>query len=77
MDNQSRWNRYCKAINFCISYGYFIEPIDSNNGNVKAIKVGFWDEPGTITTIPLKPKKYKCLELLEIIHNTIGGVKYD
>ena len=75
MDNQKRWNRYCKAINYCIEKGYFITPNETKNGNIKSINVGWWEGDGTVATIPLKPKKYTGPELFEIIYNTIGEDK--
>ena len=71
--NQQKWNRYSKAINYCIACGYFIEPVDSNGGNVKYIKVGYWGDTGScIAMIQLKPKKYKGEELFSIIRDKIG-----
>ena len=75
MDNQKRWNRYCKAINYCMKCGYFIKPIDSKGGNVKSIQVGYWndnDNGSYTTTIPLKPKKYTGEELFSIIRDAMG-----
>lgn len=69
MDKQKRWSRYCKAINYCITKGYFIVPEDSKNGNVKRIKVKHGTKQ---TSITLKPKKYTGTELYDIIHNAIG-----
>ena len=65
MNKQKRWNRYVNAINYCISYGYFIVPCFSKNDNVKSISVIY--DNGREVTIPLKTKRYKGDELLEII----------
>ena len=71
--NQQKWGRYCKAINYCIGLGYFIKPIDSENGNVKSIQVGYWGETDScIATISLKPKKYTGEELFALIRDRIG-----
>ena len=75
MDNQKRWKRYCKAINYCMDKGYFIIPEDSKGGNVKAIKVGFWESDHTLATIPLKPKRYTGPKLFQIIYNIVGQDK--
>ena len=39
LTEQQKWNRYRKAINFCISYGYFIIINESKGNNIKSIKV--------------------------------------
>ena len=66
MTEQQKWNRYVKAINYCITQGYHITPIDSNGNNVKSIKVTK-GKSNKETTINLKPKHYKSLELLNLI----------
>lgn len=68
---QQKWNRYVDAINFCISYGYYINCIDSKGGNVKAITV-FNPKNQKHGFIKLKPKKYKPMELLIVICENVG-----
>lgn len=74
---QQRWNRYVRAINFCISQGYFINCVDSKgvdgkwNGNVRAIRVkNFYGSRECI--IRLKSKKYKPMELYTMVVEKIG-----
>lgn len=72
LTEQQRWNRYVDAINYCIQFGYWIEPVSSSTGNVKYIKVTLVDAPHKQAIIKLKPKKYKKDELLNIIYNHVG-----
>ena len=69
LTEQQKWNRYRKAINFCISYGYFITINESNGNNIKSIKVSRDDHKKQVI-IPLKPRKYKPIELLYLINLT-------
>lgn len=71
MTEQQKWNRYVKAINYCITQGYHITPIDSNGNNVKSIKVTK-GKSNKETTINLKPKHYKSLELFNLIQTQLG-----
>ena len=65
---QQRWNRYVKAINFCIEFGYFILiEKESQSGNVKSIRVSHIDKDRPEVIIHLKPKRYRPMELLDII----------
>lgn len=78
MDEQQRWNRYVRAINHCIRYGFNVDLVFSkgkngkDNGNVMAIKVSHMDTPERKITIPLEPRKYRPQELLWIIINSYG-----
>lgn len=73
LTEQQKWNRYRKAINFCIGYGYFIIINESNGNNIKSIKVSRdEDNHKKQVIIPLKPRKYKPIELLYLIHSTYG-----
>lgn len=71
MNGQQRWNRYVGAINYCIAHGYYILCDDTKTGNVKGIWVRS-DSSGREAYIKLKPRKYKPMELLSMIINTIG-----
>lgn len=71
MTEQQKWNRYVKAINYCITQGYHIIPIDSNGNNVKSIKV-IKRCSNKETTVNLKSKHYKSLELLNLIKTQLG-----
>ena len=63
LTEQQKWNRYCKAINFCIGYGYFIIINESKGNNIKSIKVSRdEDNHRKQVIIPLKPRKYKPVE---------------
>ena len=65
---QQRWNRYVKAINFCIEFGYcIIIEKESKSGNVQSIKVSRIDKDQPKVIIRLKPKRYRPMELLDII----------
>lgn len=78
MTEQQRWNRYVRAINHCIRYGFNIDIVDSKgkngecNGNVRAIKVSHMDTPEKMITISLQPRKYRPQELLAIIIERYG-----
>lgn len=52
MTEQQKWNRYVKAINYCIA-------LIKRNSNKE-------------TTINLKPKHYKSIELLNLIQTQLG-----
>ena len=70
LTEQQKWNRYHKAINFCIGYGYFIIINESNGNNIKSIKVSRdEDNHKKQVIIPLEPRKYKPVELLYLIHS--------
>ena len=70
LTEQQKWNRYRKAINFCISYGYFITINESKGNNIKSIKVSRdEDNNRKQVIIPLEPRKYKPIELLYLIHS--------
>lgn len=72
MNKQKRWDRYCNAINFCIYHGIdFLELNESNTGNIKSIKVQ-WFNSNKSVIIKLKPKKYSSIELYTLIVNTLG-----
>lgn len=71
MNDQQKWNRYVRAINYCMGYGYFIKVFDSKGGNVKCIKVTN-TRNNKETLLFLKPKKYGCDELLQMIYERIG-----
>ena len=70
LTEQQKWDRYRKAINFCIGWGYFIIINESKGNNVKSIKVSRdEDNHKKQVIIPLEPKKYKPMELLYLIHS--------
>ncbi len=70
ISEQQQWNRYVSAINYCIGFGYYILPVFSNRSqNVKYIKVR--NERNEECVIYLKPKKYKPMELLNLIYQKI------
>jgi hypothetical protein len=70
LTEQQKWNRYRKAINFCIDYGYFIIINESKGNNIKSIKVSRdEDNHRKQVIIPLEPRKYKPMELLYLIHS--------
>lgn len=65
---QQRLNRYRKAIHYCKSFGYFILiEKESQSGNVKSIMVSRRDKDQPKVIIRLKPKRYRPMELLDII----------
>lgn len=70
---KQRLNRYRKAIHYCKSFGYciLIEK-QSKSGNVKSIMVSRRDKDQPKVIIHLKPKRYRVLELLDIIHNHLS-----
>lgn len=67
----SSYDRYVKAINYCISCGYWIEW----NGYSSFIKVSR-GKHYPYHTINLKPRRYKSQELFLKIINEIGFPKY-
>ena len=70
LTEQQKWNRYRKAINFCIGWGYFIIINESKGNNIKSIKVSRdEDNHRKQVIIPLEPRKYKPMELLYLIHS--------
>lgn len=70
LTEQQKWDRYRKAINFCIGWGYFIIINESKGNNVKSIKVSRdEDNHKKQVIIPLEPKKYKPMKLLYLIHS--------
>ena len=70
MTEQQQWNRYVRAFNFCIEYGYYIGPTFSKrSSNVRSIRVS--NARGEEVIIQLKPRKYKPMELFWIIYNRI------
>lgn len=72
MTEQDRWNRYVGAINYCITFGFYIDIEFTSTGNVKYIKVKHCDAPHKECIIYLKPRKYKKDELLSLILGKIG-----
>jgi hypothetical protein len=54
-----------------MGYGYFIKVFDSKGGNVKYIKVTN-TRNNKETVLFLKPKKYGCDELLNMIYERVG-----
>ena len=71
LTEQQKWNRYRKAINFCIGWGYFIIINESKGNNIKSIKVSRnEDNHKKQVIIPLEPRKYKPMELLYLIHSS-------
>ena len=70
LTEQQKWDRYYKAINFCIGWGYFIIINESKGNNIKSIKVSRdEDNHKKQVIIPLEPRKYKPMELLYLIHS--------
>lgn len=65
---RQRQNRYRKAIHYCNSFGYciLIEK-ESKSGNVKSIMVSRRDKEQPRVIIILQPKRYRPMELLNII----------
>ena len=66
MTEQQRWNRYVDAINFCIECGYAIICEFTKNGNVKRLYAKD-NNTNKECVLTLKPKKYKKMELLNLI----------
>lgn len=75
MTKQQRWNRYADAINFCIECGYAIICEFTKNGNVKRLYAKEVDTNKECVLI-LKPKKYKKMELLNLIRYNSLQSKY-
>ena len=67
---RQRQNRYRKAIHYCKSFGYciLIEK-ESKSGNVKSIMISRRDKDQPKVIISLEPKRYRPMELLDIIQN--------
>lgn len=67
---KQRLNRYRRAIHYCKSFGYciLIEK-ESQSGNVKSIMVSRRDKEQPKVIIRLEPKRYRPMELLNIIQN--------
>ena len=72
LTEQDRWNRYVDAINYCITFGFYIDIESTSTGNVKYIKAKQCESPHKECIIYLKPKKYKKGELLNLIINKLG-----
>ena len=67
---RQRQNRYRKAIHYCKSFGYciLIEK-ESQSGNIKSIMVSRRDKDQPKVSIRLQPRKYRPMELSDIIQN--------
>ena len=75
MTEQQRWNRYVDAINFCIECGYAIMCEFTKNGNVKRLYAKDV-ETNKECVLTLKPRKYKKMELLNLIRYNSLQSKY-
>lgn len=67
--------RYVKAINYCISCGYYID-WDEFDSTIRVSRGRDYPYSYPYHTIHLKPRRYKSQELLIKLINEVGIPKY-